>query len=1071
LLEELWIFVSHIEPAGFYDRKYLTPTRLIAETVAMFGRPKSEIEMLKASVAGNAQAFGTVIGKYASLVCAITYSATGSITESEELAQEAFLRAWKSLGQLKDLDKFRPWLCRIARNTAQNWFRSQRRDVAGQGAPLEAAADKPSDEIGPVEAAMNREQQAVVHQALAQIPENLREPLVLFYREQQSTREVARQLGLSENAARQRISRGRSMLRAQVATMVETTIAHTKPGKAFKTAVIAAIAGAAAQTGTATAATTLFGLGAKIALAVASVALLAGAVWVHRQTATPDQPRMEAITSVSQAFSQAEGTARPAEADTVAPGEAPPATLAIATRGNDEPENTDPVEITEARQASSALASVTAPLEFKAQDVLCGLITDAETGQPVPNARVQITDRRIFRTRTDSNGFYSFEAVHQAGNFEISVNATTHVGIQRAGDDSVLVNLSNDRQTVRDFQLSRACMVDVWVVDPNGIGIAGATVVASSRVDASGRAPGYFADGRPTDPNGYVLLGGIPPADANYVITAWHEVNDGHERIGPRDFVRTAYGRAPGRSVIDLSDPNAIPEVTIILEEGQDVPGYVEYVDGVPADGVRLSVRPTWWHSTHTAPGIDTGDDGSVTFKHVIPGTYEIYRHVPQGNGCWTLDHIMQTQLPPSANEPLVIRIPKRSPQSLVSITGIITFGVDEPPYSVQIMADSATGDLTYAGALPEPDGTTRFAVNNLEPGTYTLTFWVQDMETEVLKDVPAPTSDLAVEMSSALNPTLTGRVLDAETGSPILRFAGRVRKLKTLRGTPHAQQNRWIQFDNPRGEFSLDTVGPGVYEVQIHGEGYAPRWSKQINTDESLEIRLHLPAGGTIAGQVIDEKGQPVDGAKVVPLCMACGATLLTKNAFVNQDGAVETAGGMFRLPHLPPGLETLRVSHPDYAPTIVGEIPVPEGESTDGVQIVLSAGAVVEGYVYDGKGRPLAGETIVFQKTSPDPRFDEGEQLASVATDSNGFYRVMHLARETLLRPPWEPAATTRGSPADGCAFCRPRNTLRPRRYAHCGWRRDPQRCDAGQYVSPAESCRPSGGPELLLLCHDGC
>lgn len=123
---------------------------------------------------------------------------------------------------------------------------------------------------------MTREQQAVVSQALAQIPENLREPLILFYREQQSTKQVAAQLGLSENAARQRISRGRSMLRAQVATMVETTIARSKPGKAFKTAVIAAIAGAAAQTGTATAATSLFGLGTKIALAAASVTILTG---------------------------------------------------------------------------------------------------------------------------------------------------------------------------------------------------------------------------------------------------------------------------------------------------------------------------------------------------------------------------------------------------------------------------------------------------------------------------------------------------------------------------------------------------------------------------------------------------------------------------------------------------------------------------------------------------------------------------------------------------------------------------------------------------------------------------
>ena len=91
----------------------------------MLGRPKNEVELLEASLRGDPQAFGVVVGEYQSLVCAITYSATGNVERSEELAQEAFLRAWKSLEQLNDLKKFRPWLCSIARSTVQNWFRRQ----------------------------------------------------------------------------------------------------------------------------------------------------------------------------------------------------------------------------------------------------------------------------------------------------------------------------------------------------------------------------------------------------------------------------------------------------------------------------------------------------------------------------------------------------------------------------------------------------------------------------------------------------------------------------------------------------------------------------------------------------------------------------------------------------------------------------------------------------------------------------------------------------------------------------------------------------------------------------------
>lgn len=240
----------------------------------MLGRSKNELELLEASRRGNAQAFGKVVGKYQSLVCAITYSATGSVAESEELAQDAFLRAWKSLGQLNDLGKFRPWLCRIARNTVQNWFRLQKRDVVERAVTLDAATGKASDESGPVEAAMTREQQAVVSQALAQIPGQFREPLILFYREQNSTKQVATQLGLSEDAARQRISRGRSMLREQVAAMVETTLARTKPGKTFKTAVIAALAGTAVRSTTTATAGILSTLAVKATLAAAGIALV-----------------------------------------------------------------------------------------------------------------------------------------------------------------------------------------------------------------------------------------------------------------------------------------------------------------------------------------------------------------------------------------------------------------------------------------------------------------------------------------------------------------------------------------------------------------------------------------------------------------------------------------------------------------------------------------------------------------------------------------------------------------------------------------------------------------------------
>jgi RNA polymerase sigma factor (sigma-70 family) len=265
-----------------------------------------EIEFLKASAKGDAVAFETIVDKYRSFICAITFSATGDVEKSEELAQEAFMSAWKDLAQLKDLTKFRSWIGSITRNVIINSFRSQKRDLISKSASMDQIEDVGIKDSGPVETAIAKERQAVVRQAIQQIPEKYREPLVLFYRQQQSVKEVAEQLELSEAVVRQRLSRGRKLLREQVAAMVETTISCTGPKKAFTTAVIASVTGmvvkgsAVATTGvvasvasetptTAGITTVMSGITAKIIAAAAVVALGVGAVVTYRHITKPEQ--------------------------------------------------------------------------------------------------------------------------------------------------------------------------------------------------------------------------------------------------------------------------------------------------------------------------------------------------------------------------------------------------------------------------------------------------------------------------------------------------------------------------------------------------------------------------------------------------------------------------------------------------------------------------------------------------------------------------------------------------------------------------------------------------------------
>ncbi len=220
-------------------------------------------------VAGNREAFGQLVARYQSPVCALAYSACGNVSQSEDLAQETFLIAWRKLGDLKEPAKFRSWLFGIARNLINNTFRTQTRNPLAAAESLDETLSIEAPTLNPTDQAIGREEEMILWKSLERIPEVYREPLVLFYREHQSIEQVAAVLELSEEAVRQRLSRGRKLLHEQVISFVEGALKLTAPGPAFTLAVLAALPG---MTFSAKAAT--FGAVAKGGAAVKSAGVL-----------------------------------------------------------------------------------------------------------------------------------------------------------------------------------------------------------------------------------------------------------------------------------------------------------------------------------------------------------------------------------------------------------------------------------------------------------------------------------------------------------------------------------------------------------------------------------------------------------------------------------------------------------------------------------------------------------------------------------------------------------------------------------------------------------------------------
>ena len=201
----------------------------------------TDTQLVEWSLTGDREAFGRIVERYQSLVCSITYGATGSVALSEDIAQETFLTAWRELAKLSDAARLRGWLCGIARNLVNNYLRRGQREPSHAAEPLDTIHEPALPEPLPSAEAVSREEETIVWNALGRIPDTYREPLILFYREGQSVERVAREMELSEDAVKQRLSRGRKLLTDEVAAFVEGTLKRTTPGKVFTVGVLAAL--------------------------------------------------------------------------------------------------------------------------------------------------------------------------------------------------------------------------------------------------------------------------------------------------------------------------------------------------------------------------------------------------------------------------------------------------------------------------------------------------------------------------------------------------------------------------------------------------------------------------------------------------------------------------------------------------------------------------------------------------------------------------------------------------------------------------------------------------------------
>ncbi|HUT30916.1 MAG TPA: sigma-70 family RNA polymerase sigma factor [Sedimentisphaerales bacterium] len=907
----------------------------------MLENTSSEVELLRASVKGSATAFEAIVKKYQSLACAITFSATEDLEQSEELAHEAFIKAWVNLSQLEDLTKFRVWLYSITHNVIRDYFRHKQRDIVSQARPIDRMEDISSEEFRPIEIIIDKEQHAVIRQALDRIPEKYREPLVLFYRQEHSMSHVAELLGLSVEAAKTRVSRGRKMLKDQVATMVEATISHTGPGKAFTATVIASLAGLAIEGsgvstaagiaatasgggGAATAASVMSGVTAKIIAAAAAVAIGVGAVVTYRHVTKPS-PGPE----FSQTGIIARGQREEHSLDEVRQSEAEEsfADAATDTGANERHEIVSGKNIgslsPEHRTGESIGEHSDKPQ--KPQTGISGIVVNKSSSRPIRRAEVFYGQRKKPEASflTDANGHFEFldmEARDQQCFYIIAKGFTSRRITLDIVKDKVYENYK--------VELTHGSKVAGIIYDQNDRPVKGATV-------------GTFQfTNHPviTDANGTFEIDGLDPGWGSYQLQVTHPNYPAlATNFSPANAGETAWK-------------------DIVLKPGVTVYGQVTNAEGNPVVNVDVgnTASRRMWNCIETK----TDNEGRYELKNVDTGELVLWaisnKYAP---------YVERFSLDDNKPSKKLINIRLANP---VPLHGKIVDkqGNPVPGVTVNIRKYKGLSSLTDWRDRVTSDSEGKFTLRSAPPDGKVIIEVFADFVPNLMRELEiGQEEECIIEIDRAGK--IYGRVANDRTDEPIRRFNVKLSFSKNGTKPGGGYAATWNReghnFDSTEGFFDTgrENIPVGAeYSMTVYANGFDPLTIDPVivrpTSNDPNRTEFRLKPATAIAGRVVDCNSTPIAGARI---------RILSNDSdfehWDDRDTTVTNHKGEFLLSGVGSQERCIYITAETFAPYLGSSLDL--SKNSEGMaEITLQSGLEVFGRVIDANGRGIAGAGV---------------------------------------------------------------------------------------------------------------
>lgn len=196
---------------------------------------------VQAASLGDKEAFTRLVKTCQRSVSSIALAIVKDLDASEDISQQVFIYSWQQLHSLQNPASFLPWLRQITRYRAFNYLRDNKvgDKVGGENADAILADFAADSEL--TDDLARAQQNQIMADFISRLPPDSREIVLLFYREEQNSQQVAELLGLSETNVRKKLQRVRDLLKQQLLAKYGKLILTTAPGMGLTTAICSAL--------------------------------------------------------------------------------------------------------------------------------------------------------------------------------------------------------------------------------------------------------------------------------------------------------------------------------------------------------------------------------------------------------------------------------------------------------------------------------------------------------------------------------------------------------------------------------------------------------------------------------------------------------------------------------------------------------------------------------------------------------------------------------------------------------------------------------------------------------------